>query len=234
MADIPMGEFWHASDCRLPGGPFLQRHPLGFPRPHTYGKRIAQAEAFTSWVNWQEYPAALKAEGDHAFCDGLNRNVLCFYVHQPRPEEKPGHRMDGRGHGISTVTLLGGKRAGLGSVIWRAANTCFSRARFHADVCYFYGEGSARFVPGREFMQPALPAGYNYDCVNSDVLFNRMSVREGRLWLPDGMSYALMVLPLQTARCRRRCLRRIKELIEAGATVTGVAAAGRTGTEPLP
>ena len=232
MADIPMGEFWHASDCVSQVDFFCNVIRSAASAAHTYGKRIAQAEAFTTWTNWQEYPAALKAEGDRAFCDGLNRNVLCFYVHQPRPEEKPGFEWTGVGTAFDcNVTWWEKGRAWL-----RYLARCqhlLQQGKFHTDVCYFYGEGSARFVPGREFMQPALPAGYNYDCVNSDVLINRMSVREGRLWLPSGMSYALMVLPLQRTMSPQ-VLRRIKELIEAGATVTGVRPLGVPGLSHCP
>ena len=34
--------------------------------------------------------------------------------------------------------------------------------------------------------------GYDFDVVNSDVILNRMSVKDGRLVLPDGMSYAII------------------------------------------
>ena len=40
------------------------------------------------------------------------------------------------------------------------------------------------------------PEGYDYDYINTDALLNRMSVKEdGRLALPDGMSYRVLVLP---------------------------------------
>ena len=53
--------------------------------------------------------------------------------------------------------------------------------RFHADVCYFVGEGTSKYVPAKRFLKPALPLGYNYDCVNADVLLNRMAVKD-RYW----------------------------------------------------
>jgi hypothetical protein len=219
MADIPMGEFWHATDIVSQVDYFCNVIRSAASAAHTYGKRIAQAEAFTSLSNWQEYPAALKAEGDRALCDGLNRNVLCFYVHQPRPKEKPGIEWTGVGtHFDCNITWWEQGRAWL-----RYLARCqhlLQQGKFHADVCYFYGEGSTRFVPGREYMQPALPAGYNYDCVNSEVLLSLMSVQEGRLRLPNGTSYGLMVLPEQRTMSPE-ALRRIEELIQAGATVTG-------------
>ena len=47
-----------------------------------------------------------------------------------------------------------------------------------------------------------------------------MSVQDGRLVLPDGMSYRLLVLP-QTTTMTPPLLRKIKDLVEAGATVVG-------------
>ena len=47
-----------------------------------------------------------------------------------------------------------------------------------------------------------------------------MSVRDGRLVLPDGMSYRLLVLP-ESQTMTPPLLARIAELAEAGATVVG-------------
>ncbi len=47
-----------------------------------------------------------------------------------------------------------------------------------------------------------------------------MSVRDGRIVLPDGMSYRLLVLP-QATTMTPALLRKIKDLVEAGATVLG-------------
>ena len=42
-----------------------------------------------------------------------------------------------------------------------------------------------------------LGKGYDFDVINSDIILNRMSVKDGRLVLPDGLSYAIMLLPDQ-------------------------------------
>ena len=47
-----------------------------------------------------------------------------------------------------------------------------------------------------------------------------MSVKDGRLVLPDGMSYRLLVLPA-VETMTPELLRKIKELVAAGATVVG-------------
>ena len=48
---------------------------------------------------------------------------------------------------------------------------------------------------------PALPAGYQFDYINGEVLRDRASVRDGLLTLPHGTQYRLLVLPeLETMR----------------------------------
>ena len=37
--------------------------------------------------------------------------------------------------------------------------------------------------------------GYDYDVVTEEVVLTRMAVRDGRIVLPDGMSYRVLVLP---------------------------------------
>ena len=43
-----------------------------------------------------------------------------------------------------------------------------------------------------------LPDGYDFDYINADVLIHRASVKGGRIAVPDGPSYAVLVLPKQT------------------------------------
>src|SRR6185436_4574016 len=63
--------------------------------------------------------------------------------------------------------------------------------------------------------------GYDYDCINTDALLHRMSVSaDGRLTLPDGMSYRVLVLP-QIDQMTPAVLRKIRELVAGGATVVG-------------
>ncbi len=57
--------------------------------------------------------------------------------------------------------------------------------------------------------------------MNTDVLLNRLSVGDdGRLLLPDGMSYRVLVLP-QIDRMTLPVLRKIRDLVAAGATIVG-------------
>ena len=72
-----------------------------------------------------------------------------------------------------------------------------------------------------EGLNPAPPEGYDYDYLNADALLNRMSVEQnGKLTLPDGMSYRLLVLP-NTDQMTLPVLKKIHELVGGGAIVAG-------------
>jgi len=67
---------------------------------------------------------------------------------------------------------------------------------------------------------PALPQGYSYDYINGDVIKQRLAVKNGKLVLPNGISYSILVLPkLETIR--PELLSKIKELVKQGAVVLG-------------
>ena len=96
--DIPMGEFWKRKV--EPDGPITwppNQNPTvkqAACAAHIYGKPICQAEAFTYMYagDWTSTPWNMKDIGDEAFCHGLTRYVLCFWVHQPNLDDMPGYQ----------------------------------------------------------------------------------------------------------------------------------------------
>jgi hypothetical protein len=96
---------------------------------------------------------------------------------------------------------------------------------FVGDVCYYYGDQTPNFfplfhdVPEKPRLK-GLGKGYDFDVINSDIILNRMSVKDGRLVLPDGMSYSVMLLTDQV-HMPLAVLKKIGELVNAGATVVG-------------
>ena len=159
----------------------------------------------------------MKPLGDEAFCDGLNRIMFHQYTHQPN-EDMPGYQYGAGTHIDRHVTWWNMANPFL-TYLARCQNILQS-GRFHADVCYLNGEGTSKYLPSKRFLKPALSAGYNFDCVNADVLMNRMSVKDGQLVLPDGMTYRFLVLPTQRTMSPE-VLRRIKKLLEDGAAMLG-------------
>ena len=90
--------------------------------------------------------------------------------------------------------------------------------RFIADAAYFTGEEGPNTLPARQRLQPQLPAGYDYDGCDATVLLNRMSVKDGRVVLPDGVSYRILVLP-DSPFMTPKVARKVRDLVADGAIV---------------
>ena len=69
-------------------------------------------------------------------------------------------------------------------------------------------------------IDPSLGFGYDYDVTNSEVILTRLDVKDGKLMLPDGQSYEILVLPDQD-HANPEVLKEIESLVERGATIVG-------------
>lgn len=96
-----------------------------------------------------------------------------------------------------------------------------------ADAIFYKGDNIGAGEPMKE-IHPTLGEGYDYDCANADVLLTRMSVKDGRIVLPDGMSYRVLILP-DGQPMALDALRKVAKLVEAGATVVGPPPTGLAG-----
>jgi len=96
------------------------------------------------------------------------------------------------------------------------------QGKFVADIVYLLDEGAPSTMPiWGTGLNPSPPDGFDYDYINADALVSRMTVSsEGRLVLPDGMNYSVLVLP-NSKRMTLKVLRKLYELVQAGATVIG-------------
>ena len=161
-----------------------------------------------------------KAIGDLNFCRGINLFVFHRYAMQPWLDRFPGMTMGPWGTNFErTNTWWEQSRAWMKYLA--RCEYLLQEGLFVADACYYYGEGAPNtIVAERSALSPALPAGYDFDCCDTTVLLNRLSVKDGRIVLPDGMSYRVLVLP-EGHRLTPRVLQKVRELVEAGATVVG-------------
>jgi hypothetical protein len=212
--DIPMGEFWVRD---LHPGPIYYVDIRGAASAaHVYGKTLVAAEAFTGGS--YESPSTLKRISDYWFTRGVNRLVFHTSAHQPL-DTKPGNTMVGT-HLNRNMTWA--EQAGP-FMDYLSRNSCMlQQGVFVADLAYLLDEGAPSSMPfWGSGLTPAPPDGYDYDYVNTDVLLNRMSVdSSGRIVLQGGMSYAVLVLP-NTGRMTLKVLKKVHELVRAGATVAG-------------
>lgn len=208
VCDVPMGEFW-------------VNRSLPLLRPasssgHIYGKRFISAESFTSnpQVNWRGNPALAKADGDLAFINGVNRFVLHRFAHQANTHVKPGMTMGQWGfHFDRTQTW------------WDNAGKAFfkylSRGSYMlslgvpvSDMLILATDDTPSSIVDNDYF------GIKYDVVNSDVLINRVSTKNGNMLLPEGTTYKMLYLE----RCNKmkiETLKRICELSKSGVLIIG-------------
>jgi len=212
--DIPMGEFWFRA--LHPELMYYQDVRGASSAAHVYGKQIVAAESFTG--GGFNSPYELKKIGDYWLTQGINRFVFHTSAHQPL-DTKPGNTMVGT-HINRNITW-----AELAEPFMNYLSRCsfmLQQGKFAADIAYLLDEGAPSTMPiWGEGLIPAPPAGYDYDYINTDVLINRMSVSDnGKLILPDGMTYSILVLP-NSHLMTLPVLKKIYELVNGGATVVG-------------
>ena len=183
---------------------------------HVYGKNLVAAESFTG--GGYESPYTLKKVADYWLAQGVNRLVIHTSAHQPL-DTKPGNTMVGT-HFNRNITWA--EQAQPLMTYFARGSFLLQQGQSVADVAYLLNEGAPSTPPiWGSGTRPTPPEGYDYDFINADVLLNRLSVTsDGRLALPDGMSYRLLVLP-ETDRMRPELLRKLRELVADGATISG-------------
>lgn len=202
------GEFWtnHGknTECRLAASAC-----------HIYGKNNVFAESYTTLgAPFVYHPFALKLKGDESYTEGVNQHIFHLAIHQPQ-EKAPGINA---WFGIE-LNRLNTWFDQSKSWIDYQRRCCYmlQQGQASADVCFFIGEDTPK-ISG--WVDESLSKGYDYDFINADVIENSLKVKDSRLILPSGASYALLVLPpLKTMR--PSLLKRLKELIEQGANVSG-------------
>ncbi|MCD6350862.1 MAG: discoidin domain-containing protein [Armatimonadetes bacterium] len=215
-ADIPMSEFWAGSGNDNSGS------KQAASSAHTWGKKYVGAESFTASAQnggWRNYPYRLKPLGDLIYCGGVNRFIFHRYAHQPWLNLRPGMTMGPHGfHFDWPITWW--KQAPAWLSYLTRCQYLLQSGLFVADLLYFNGESGPNGLPGRGGLRPRPPEGYDYDGCDREVLLQRVSVRDGRLVLPDGMSYAVLVLPPERWMTPAVAAK-VAELVQAGATVVG-------------
>ena len=211
QSDQVGGEFWESNEplrnveCRAAAS-----------CSHIYGKREVYAEAFTSNRNFKQSPADIKSWCDWVYGTGVNRLILHVNIHQPE-ENTPGI-IQWFGTAFNRHnTWFEQSKAFIDYV--RRCSVMLQAGRPVADVAYYIGESAPMMQGPRE---PELPDGYDFDYINSDVLIHRARVENGRITLPGGASYAVLVLPPQHVM-RPDVIKAIRRLVHAGATVIGPA-----------
>lgn len=208
-ADEPVGEFWISPATW--GWETLK--PVA-SSAHTAGRRIVGAESFTCTgiqAKWQQDPYALKTLGDRAFCQGVNQFILHTTAHQPWTNVSPGMTMGAVGTQFGRVQTWWDMATAWTTYLSRCQEL-LQQGMFVGDICYLSAGGGAKLIGD-------VP-GYDWDECGEELFLKAMTVVDGRLTLPSGMSYRVLALPNRTVMSPA-VARKIRDLVQAGATVVG-------------
>jgi alpha-L-rhamnosidase len=198
---------------------------------HLYGKRLIHMEAFTSDESWAEGPQDLKPSADRVFTEGANHMVWHTWAHAPPESGRPGWAYYAGTHINRNVTWWPQVKPWVDYL--SRASFLLQQGTFVGDVLYYYGDGGFNFVGPRR-NEPSLGPGYDYDVINMDVLVSSLTVRsDGRLAIPNGSDYGILVLPDRTD-IHPRVLAKVEQLVGAGATVVGLKPLRASGLEGYP
>ncbi len=216
-ADMNMGEFWMSRPLQM------NQIAPAVSASHIYGKEITSAESFTSLpaINWKGNPAMAKITGDQAWAAGINEFMFHRFAHQANPNVKPGMTMNRWGfHFDRTQTWW--ENAGADWFKYIARGSYLLRQGVPvSDLLVFVGEGSPNSTFERGDFEPKIPMGTNFDCVNTDVLINRMKTENGTMVLPEGTTYKVLVLK-NCEKLSLKSLKRIHEIAMAGVPIVGL------------
>ena len=188
---------------------------------HLYGKPLVASESFTTAMRrteWGAAPADLLLYANIAFCEGINTLSIHGSATSGPAAGKPGKMFPAGTHFNHNVTWWNLGAAPFLLYLTRCSYM-LQQGHFVADVLYYSGDEAPNFVSPKN-IDPARGFGYDYDVCNTEILLTRLSVRDGRIVLPDGMSYRVLVLPERPV-IPLAVARKIEELVAAGATVIG-------------
>lgn len=213
QADEVGGEFW--ADPPLGD---IENH-LATSCAHIYGKRLTSSETSTSaGPSFVRTPASLKQRMDRFFTYGVNNTVLHLYISQPSTDRLPGSNAWFGTEFNRNNTWF--SQMDLYTRYIKRCNYMMRQGWYQADVAYFIGEDAPRMVG---IMEPQLPAGYQYEHMNAEVIMRDMTVKDGMLTLPHGVKFKVLVLPRRLKTMRPELLEKIERLILDGAIVMGPA-----------
>jgi hypothetical protein len=217
-SDIVMGEFWAPSPHRpKPVNRFFIKQSSSVA--HIYGKKYIGAESFTTigphWndVLWKSQKPSM----DHELCSGLNMIFFHTFTCSPKEMGIPGQEYFAGTHVNPQVTWWEYSDAFIDYI-----NRCqflVQQGKFVADVLYYYGDHVPNLVQLKEADPAKVLPGYDYDVTDEDILL-RLKVESGKIVVPGGVQYRLVVLPDHKV-LSLAALEKVEQLLNNGASVLG-------------
>ena len=210
QSDEIAGEFWSAGSL----GDIENRAASSCG--HIYGKTLIWAESNTSGgPGYSRAPVDMKQRTDRFFAEGINASLLHLYIEQADTSRYPGinapfgNEFDANNTWFSQMDLF--------TDYLKRCNYMLRQGLNVADVAYLIGEDAPKMTGEQS---PALPAGYQFDYINAEVIMRDANVSHGRITLPHGTSYRVLVLP-PVETMRPELLEKIGRMVSDGAILLG-------------
>ncbi len=188
---------------------------------HLYGQNLVALESFTSngLANraYSFAPSNLKPVADLAMSCGVNRFVVHESAHQPVDDKKPGLGLLIFGQWFNRHDTWAEQAHAWTDYLARSSYM-LQQGQNVADILYYYGDDNSitgLFANGL----PQIPAGYNFDYVNTDALVNDITSRDGQLVAPSGNTYRVLVLDSNATALSPEAEAKIADLERAGVKV---------------
>ena len=229
--NIPMGEFWNRQRF------WVTKEAAS--AAHIYGKKVVASESLTGWNHWQHGPTDYKQLFDMAFCEGLNQVFFHTFAHNPEIAGKPGFAYHAGEH-INVNTTWWEMARPFMDYLSRCSYM-LRQGNFVGDACLYYGDQAPNLVPPKRIdpnikplyddnhclhcglpkpVNPGELTGYDFDYINADIITKDLTAENGKLLLPSGQSYKVMLLP-DRDDISLEVLKRLDKLIYKGAVVIG-------------
>lgn len=209
LIDKPQTEFW---GYQTEGNYDIKD---GSSACHVYGKQIVSGEAYTD-VTYRHSLADIKNLADYAYAFGINEMVVCAVAYQPWVGSPLRlNTANGRQYVLNRMNTLWP----MSQPFWDYQARCswmMRQGKPVADYCIYLGDD----VPNRIISHrlPNLPEGSDFDAFTTDALLTRMTCRNGRIELPDGINYRMMILP-HSGQLTEAAKQKITQLRQEGACI---------------
>jgi alpha-L-rhamnosidase len=222
QADVPMGAMWLFDPGSGQPGPTYVADLRGASSvAHVYGKPWTGAESMSAFHRpWSYTPRRLKHVADLELALGVTRFCIHTSPHQPVQVPPPG---------IGLAPFLGQVFVRTEPWVGFAApwvdylarcSYLLNRGLPAVDVAVFTGEEAPLTALYGDQADDSVPGGFGFDYVGLEGLEECVSVEDGIL-VARGARYRVLYLGGSSQRMTLRALRRIRALLDEGATVIG-------------
>jgi hypothetical protein len=228
--DVPMGEYWIYPEGSAPKPNHVADIREAASASHLYGRRVVAAEALTTMGEsaWAAGPAQLRHIVDRFFAEGVNRIVLHTSAHQPFTDRRPGLTLRQYGQHFTRNETWAEDASAWVEYLSRTS-FLLQQGVPVADLAMYLGEGAPLSPRFDEPGEPRRLPGYDHDFINAEALLTRLTVRDGSLVTPNGTRYRALVLPETPMRMSLPVIRKLRELVQAGAMIVGPMPVGAEG-----